>query len=108
MAQRLLNTPPRLAVWPNLSLGDCSVELRKGTTEWRSQVDGLSDGNLSGDCTYTNSQGEVWTSSVADILSHVGLHSAYHRGQIALEVRRSGSAPAYTDYIHAVRQGFID
>jgi uncharacterized damage-inducible protein DinB len=105
---RLHNHPPRLAVWPDLTLAECATELREGETAWQSYLDGLSDDDLSGDCNYTNSKGEAWKSSVADILTHVGLHSSYHRGQVALEVRRSGSVPAYTDYVHAVRQGFIE
>jgi uncharacterized damage-inducible protein DinB len=105
---RLQNHPPRLAVWPELSLAECTAELRKGETEWQVHLDGLSDGDLSGECSYTNSRGEVWTNRIADVLTHVGLHSSYHRGQIALEIRRSGNAPAYTDYIHAVRQGLLE
>jgi uncharacterized damage-inducible protein DinB len=57
--------------------------------------------------TYTNSKGEVWTSGVEDILTHVTIHSAYHRGQIASDLRAEGHTPAYTDFIHAVRQGFV-
>ena len=58
--------------------------------------------------TCTNSKGEPWTSRVEDILLHVVMHSAYHRGQIASDVRASGHTPAYTDFIHCVRQGFIE
>jgi len=39
---------------------------------------------------------------------HVTIHSAYHRGQIASDVRSAGQEPAYTDYIHAVRQRFLE
>ena len=58
--------------------------------------------------TYKNSKGEAWTSAVEDILVHVTTHSAYHRGQIAADLRAAGIQPPYTDYIHAVRQGLID
>jgi len=44
---------------------------------------------------------------VEDILTHVTIHSAYHRGQIASDLRAAGQAPAYTDFIHAVRLGLI-
>jgi uncharacterized damage-inducible protein DinB len=54
-----------------------------------------------------NSKGEPYTSSVEDILTHVVFHGAYHRGQIAAKMRESGLEPAYTDYIHAIRQGFV-
>ena len=43
-----------------------------------------------------------------DILTHVVLHSAYHRGQIASQMRAGGAPPAYTDFIHAARQGLIE
>ena len=39
---------------------------------------------------------------------HVLMHSAYHRGQIAADMRAAGLTPAYTDFIHSVRQGFVE
>ena len=42
-----------------------------------------------------------------DVLLHVVMHSVYHRGQIATEVRAAGHTPAYTDYIQAVRTDSI-
>ena len=56
---------------------------------------------------YRNTRGEYWTSTVGDILTHVVMHGTYHRGQIAAAVRDSGGAPAYTDFIHAARQGLV-
>jgi len=56
---------------------------------------------------YTNSKGEAWTNTVEEILTHVTIHSAYHRGQIASSLRSAGMEPAYTDYIHGVRQGRV-
>lgn len=40
-------------------------------------------------------------------LTHVAMHSAYHRGQIAGELREPGNTPPYTDFIHPVRQGLV-
>jgi uncharacterized damage-inducible protein DinB len=37
----------------------------------------------------------------------VVIHSAYHRGQIAADVRAAGHEPAYTDFIHATRTGRV-
>ena len=56
---------------------------------------------------YVNSKGESWTTSVEDILLHVVLHSAYHRGQVAYVLRAGGAAPPYTDYAHCIRTGLI-
>ena len=56
---------------------------------------------------YVNSKGERWTNSVEDVLLHVFLHSAYHRGQVATHVRAAGGEPAQTDYVHAARTGVV-
>ncbi len=63
---------------------------------------------LSRGIAYRNTKGEVWTSTVAEVLTHVVIHSGYHRGQIAAEIRSEGATPAYTDFIHAARQGLIE
>jgi uncharacterized damage-inducible protein DinB len=104
---RLLSRPARVAVWPELSLSECGAELQKSEAGWRSYLGGLREQDLASRCSYKNSKGEVFENRVLDVLTHVWLHSAYHRGQIAVEVRRAGSTPAYIDYIHAVRQGLL-
>ena len=53
--------------------------------------------------TYRNSAGEEYTSTVEDILLHVALHGAYHRGQIARALRQGGAVPEPTDYIAFTR-----
>jgi uncharacterized damage-inducible protein DinB len=68
----------------------------------------LSSSALAEKVIYKNSKGEAWSSTVHDVLTHVALHSAYHRGQIAGLMRARGYAPAYTDFIHAVRQGLFE
>jgi uncharacterized damage-inducible protein DinB len=53
---------------------------------------------------YRTSRGEPFTTRLEDILAHVVLHGAHHRGQIALRVREAGGDPAGTDYITYVRR----
>jgi len=91
-------------VWPNWSLEECQSQLPLLSVEWQKLVDAI---DLGAEIPYTNSKGENWTDSVWDMLTHVPMHSAYHRGQIAVLLRSSGSTPAYTDFIHAARQEFI-
>ena len=94
--------------WP----GD---DLEKLRGSWRDDLPGcwksfLADAALSDPArtiSYTNSKGETWRSTVGDILLHVVLHSAYHRGQVASQVRAGGGAPASTDFIHATRTGVV-
>ena len=105
---RMQKNPQRTAVWPQASLSDCGPQLQALEREWQSYLGGLSETDLAQPCIYKNSKGEGWTSSILDILNQLILHAAHHRGQISLEIRRSGSLPAPVDYIHAVRKGLLD
>ena len=78
------------------------------SSAWQSYLSHLLPGSLDDKIEYRNSKGEPWSSRVEDVLTHVLFHSAYHRGQIALQMRASGTDPAYTDFIHAVRQGLVE
>ena len=92
-------------VWPQSDLAGCEAEAKKLESEWLDYLNGVAE--LSQTVTYKNTKGEAWSSSIGDVLTHVVMHSAYHRGQIASHMREQGTVPAYTDFIHAVRQGFI-
>jgi len=105
---RLKEEKTRVVVWPSLTLTECESELTRLRAEWEELLGTLAPETLAREVSYVNSKGEPWTSSVEDILLHVPLHSAYHRGQIAAELRASGREPAYTDFIHAARQHSIE
>jgi uncharacterized damage-inducible protein DinB len=104
---RLRDEPPSVPVWPDFDLDDCAVRLEQSGVAWAAHLAGLMADDLGDAVGYRNSKGEFWTSTVADILTHVSHHGAYHRGQIAAAVRAAGHEPAYTDLIHAVRQGLV-
>jgi len=114
--ERILGQPQTLPVWPTSTVADCMALTDEMTLAWRDYLMQLSPPGATGvaarslhDCIkYCNSKGEPWSSRVEDILIHVLFHSTYHRGQIALQMRASGLTPAYTDFIHAVRQGFVE
>jgi uncharacterized damage-inducible protein DinB len=93
-------------VWPRRSPAESASEFKDLAEGWRTLLSG-GDDVLGRQVSYQNSKGEPWMSTVAEICEHVVIHGAYHRGQIALKLREAGIAPPYTDYIHAVRQGFI-
>jgi uncharacterized damage-inducible protein DinB len=105
---RMQHTPAPLPVWPDLSLEECEQQLNELARQLVSVSNGMTPARLAERVPYTNSKGEPWASSVEEILTHVVIHSAYHRGQIASDLRAAGQVPAYTDYIHAVRQGLIE
>jgi uncharacterized damage-inducible protein DinB len=96
------------AVWPDLDVAGCREALDDLARLWKEYLGTLIPDGLDETVAYVNSKGEPWTGSVEDILTHTVLHSSYHRGQIAADMRASGHAPAYTDYIHARRQGFVE
>ena len=103
-----MQQPQSLSVWPECDLDQCEAQVAELVQLWREYFGQLSSSVLSKKITYKNSKGESWSSTVQDVLTHVLLHSAYHRGQIASLMRAGGYAPAYTDFIHAVRQGLIE
>jgi uncharacterized damage-inducible protein DinB len=106
--ERIRKQPQSLPVWPDLPLEQWEAQIDELARLWREFLGQLSPAGLSEKVTYKNSKGEPWSSMVEDILTHVVLHSAYHRGQIASQVRAGGEQPAYTDFIHAARQGLIE
>ena len=104
---RVRQRPSPLPVWPDLTPDQCSEQARSLAKSWQDLVAGGGE-ILDRSVAYTNSKGEAYQSLVRDILTHVFMHSAYHRGQIASHMRQAGLVPAYTDFIHAVRQGAIE
>ncbi|CAN5836788.1 MAG: DinB family protein [Gemmatimonadota bacterium] len=96
-----------VAVWPEMTLAECEQQIATLPARWGAYLQMLRPERLGEEVVYTNSKGEPWTNTVQDILQHVVMHSAYHRGQIAMEVRAAGHLPAFTDFIHAARQETI-
>ena len=106
--ERLQRVPQSVAVWPSSTLEDCSALADEMLSAWKNYLADLPPADLEKQIDYRNSKGESWSSRVEDVLTHVLMHSAYHRGQVALEMRSAGLEPAYTDFIHGVRQGFVE
>jgi len=110
--ERIRQEKQSLPVWPSSTIEECLALAEEMSAAWSEYLTGFAAGGLhegfQEKVEYRNSKGELWSSRVEDVLMHVLLHSAYHRGQIALEMRTAGLEPAYTDFIHAVRQGFVE
>lgn len=105
--ERLKQQPQSSPVWPKADLAQCERRVAEMARLWREYLEPITTGDLSETISYKNSKGEQWTNTIMDVLTHVVMHSAYHRGQIASHMRASGQTPAYTDFIHAVRQGIV-
>ncbi len=81
------------------NLAECESIAGEVDAGWRSYMAKLRDSDLSRSFTYTNKQGQSFTSSIGDILLQVATHSAHHRGQINRLIRQAGGTPPLVDYI---------
>ena len=98
---RIEGRDPELAVWPTLTLDECETAARRVRAGYEALLARIErdPAELTRMVHYRNSAGLEFDSSVADILHHVALHGAYHRGQVALLVRMAGAVPQASDYI---------
>ena len=103
--ERLEQRKQTYPVWPEFSLAQCEAEAADLAALWQKY---FGENKLAEMVSYKNTKGESWTNSVEDILMHVVMHSAYHRGQIAADMRAAGHSPAYTDFIHGIRQRLVE
>jgi uncharacterized damage-inducible protein DinB len=104
---RLHGAKSELAVWPQLTLDELEASLTRLGADWTRFLERLAPAELERVIAYTNSKGQAHRSRVEDVLTHVLLHGAYHRGQIASALREAGLTPPQTDYIHATRSGLV-
>jgi uncharacterized damage-inducible protein DinB len=100
---RINGVPAKVAIWPTLTLDECEKLAAENAAAYKTLASELTPESRERPITYRNSAGDQFTSTMEDILTHVSLHGAYHRGQIAISLRASGSVPIPTDYIAFVR-----
>lgn len=106
--ERIEVRPQTMPVWPSATLAQCEQEMEILSGRFQAHLSAIGEEDLTRKIQYTNSKGESYLNEVQDILMHVVMHSVYHRGQIASDMRSMGFRPAYTDFIHGVRQRFIE
>jgi len=106
--ERLRRDKQTQPVWPEFSLKECREEIAELHRLWGNYLESLGEDGLASSVSYKNTKGDTFSSQTQDILMHIILHSAYHRGQIAIDMRVAGFTPAYTDFIHATRQGIVE
>ena len=100
---RIRERAPRVAVWPELWLDEAEALAAENVAGLRALLAGLAPEDLGREIAYRTSAGDAFRSTIEDILLHVALHGAYHRGQIALVVRDAGGEPRPTDYVAFAR-----
>ena len=105
---RLEGQKSELPVWPKLTLDELEPSLGRLRERWTHYLERLGPADLARSISYVNTKGDTWRSRIDDVLTHVLVHGAYHRGQIASAMREAGLTPPLTDYIHATRSGHLE
>lgn len=100
---RLHGVATEVPVWPAADFEACAKLMGETHAGLAGFIDSLDEAALERTVNYRNSAGVEFDSRIGDILLHVMLHGAYHRGQVALLLRDAGATPAPTDYIAFVR-----
>lgn len=94
-ANRLLSRPQDCPIWPDWGLDECEQHIPENAALYRTVVETLPADQV---IAFVNSQGTPLMSPVEPILLHVFAHGAYHRGQIAQDIRQAGGEFLDTDY----------
>ena len=98
--------PTELKVWPTLSLAELGQLANANHAAFRVFLEHIVEtGGFDEIVAYQTFSGEPFEHRVADILTHVALHGAYHRGQIAAALRTDGQEVVDTDFIEYLKAG---
>jgi uncharacterized damage-inducible protein DinB len=100
---RLQNQEPAHSPWPQLSLADCNALADTNASGYAAYLESLDESDFVTAVRYRNTKGDEFVSSKIDILTHVVIHGAYHRGQIAKVLGHHGVPAPNTDFITFTR-----
>jgi uncharacterized damage-inducible protein DinB len=100
---RIKGRPAGHPVWPQLDVAGCASLAQENASGYLDLIAALGEPDLERPISYRNTRDEAFTTRLIDILTHVVIHGAYHRGQIA-RILGSGSCLAVnTDFITFAR-----
>jgi uncharacterized damage-inducible protein DinB len=88
---------------PVISLEECGELSRELFDGYQRFLTSLDAGKLQDAISYKNTRGELFKTPIGEILVHVALHAAYHRGQVAHVLRANDQTPVNTDFITFTR-----
>ena len=90
--------------WPDSSLEECGALAKESHERYERLLKRFDDEGLDLYIRYKNSRGAGFENSFRELLTHVLVHSATHRGNIVLKMREEGFEPPATDYIIYLRE----
>lgn len=100
---RLTGVAARHGVWPEIDPDEAAALSTDTVAALVTWVESRSPDELERRIVYRNSAGTVFENRAIDVVLHLVMHGAYHRGQLALLARSSGADPASTDFIAWLR-----
>jgi uncharacterized damage-inducible protein DinB len=100
---RLRNQEATHPGWPQRTVIECERLAEQNASEYASFVKSQSENDLNAPVRYRTTNGEEFATPIIDILTHVVIHGAYHRGQIAKALGRNGVQAVNTDFITFAR-----
>ncbi|MEZ5991358.1 MAG: DinB family protein [Planctomycetota bacterium] len=83
--------------FPALDLAGCNDLHKQVVSDWQTWLAQATPGQLTERVTFHDTHGTPYTLDRATMLTHVMLHSAHHRGQVAMAQRQAGNAPTDLD-----------
>lgn len=101
--RRIHAEAPNVPVWPPFDIDVCAMVMAKNHKELGDLLARAGTTGLTHEVSYFNTAGKPFKSKIGDIVLHVCMHGAWHRGQVAILMRQAGLQPAPTDYIAFVR-----
>ena len=90
--------------WPTLSIAECGQLARETAERYEKLLRGFDEEGLDIRVKYRNSKGTPFENTFREMLAHVCIHSATHRGNIVLKLREDGFEPPQTDFIIYLRE----
>ena len=93
-----------IELWPQLTDERARALADENRAGYERLLANLADVDLARPVEYANQSGRRFSTATGDILLHVALHGAYHRGQFARALREGGGAPPNTDHITFARE----
>lgn len=94
-----------VALWPDFDAAGCRALARRNAAAYADYLGALAPSDLRQSVRYATSSGATHETAVADVLDHVLLHAAHHRGQANAALRAAGGEPPHVDLIAWLRAG---
>lgn len=98
------NDSTGIELWPRFELTDCVAISDSNKAAYESFLAKIQKDDLDQKISYCNQTGQQYDTAIRDILTHVALHSQYHRGQVNVLLREDGNEPVNVDMITYVRE----